>query len=83
MLNREPTPSNIPAQRPFPFHASRDSPLSACAHFIIYQEDVRVPQPKYDMAELKSLPVAWLWESIINFKLIDPVLFDSQQTCGY
>ena len=89
ILSREPVPGKIPAsERLHPFHAAQgphaeDDPLFHCSHYIIYQENVKVPMPKYDMPELKCLPIAWLWESIHNFRLVDPVLFDSQQTCGY
>ncbi len=59
--------------RGVPYHASSTS-LANCSHFIIYQEGSADSEPllKYNMQHIRSLPAAWLFECIDNFKIAEP-----------
>ena len=75
VLKREPDPEAIPQDERGrrPYHSDPEGPLSKCSHFIVYQEgSKKEPAIKYKMDHVKSLPAAWLFECIHNFKLVDP-----------
>ncbi|KAF4519705.1 hypothetical protein B566_EDAN003954 [Ephemera danica] len=73
VLSRSPDPENIPdAEHTVPWHATADSPLAACSHYIIYEAGHREPQIKYNMRHIKSLPHTWLIACMENFTLLDP-----------
>ena len=74
VLKREPDPESIPpAEKKRPYHSPPGGPLANCSHYIIYQEGSKSePMIKYNMNHVKSLPAAWLFECIHNFKLVDP-----------
>ncbi|XP_015610461.1 BRCA1-associated RING domain protein 1 isoform X2 [Cephus cinctus] len=74
VLQREPKPENINATtKCIPFHVAADKlhPLYNCSHYIIYVP-IQEPRFKYNMPEMKTLPLTWLIECIEKFKLIDP-----------
>ena len=74
VLKREPDPEAIPrSEQRRPYHSKADGPLAKCSHLIVYQEGLKCePQIKYNMAHVKTLPAAWLFECLHNFKLVDP-----------
>eukprot|EP00094_Tigriopus_californicus_P002077 TCALIF_02003-PA protein Name:"Similar to Bard1 BRCA1-associated RING domain protein 1 (Mus musculus)" AED:0.05 eAED:0.05 QI:0/1/0.6/1/1/1/5/0/562 len=73
VLTREPDPESIPAnEQKIPFHADQNGPLAKCSHFIIYQEGRTLPKMRYNMPHIKTLSLAWFFECINNFRLVDP-----------
>jgi len=77
LVNREPNPENIPsAEQTVPHHAEHESDLSHTSHIILYQEGgKREPQLKYKMNHVKTLPLAWFIQSILQHRLLQPDLF--------
>ncbi|KAJ8674287.1 hypothetical protein QAD02_005549 [Eretmocerus hayati] len=74
-LTREPKPEDIQGSIS-PFHVAHDEQhsLHKCTHYIIYDPDeTSSTRIIYNMPKLKALPLMWLIESILRFKLIDPV----------
>ncbi|KAL7297263.1 hypothetical protein TKK_0009663 [Trichogramma kaykai] len=74
-LTREPKPEDIQGSLS-PFHVAHDTnhSLHKCTHYIIY--DYAEGQPSrimYNLPFLKTLPLMWLIESILRFKLLDPI----------
>ena len=59
-------------QQKVPFHADRNGALSKCSHYLIYQEQKKEPELKYDMDHIKTLPAAWIYRCMNNFKLVEP-----------
>ena len=74
VLKREPDPELIPkSERKRPYHSPAGGPLAKCSHYIVYHEGSATdPAIKYNMEHIRSLPAAWLFECIHNFKLVDP-----------
>lgn len=73
VITREPDPENIPPdEQKIPFHADQCGPLAKCSHYIIYQEGKTLPKIRYNMPHIKTLSLAWFFECINNFKLVDP-----------
>lgn len=77
VLTREPKPDDIQGSIS-PFHVANDinHSLHKCTHYIIYIPDncnLNFKRVMYNMAKLKTLPLMWLIESILRFKLLDPV----------
>lgn len=77
ILTREPKPDDIQGSLS-PFHVAHDSQhsLHKCTHYIIYNPDnfnSLAHRVTYNMPCLKSLPLMWFIESVLRFKLIDPV----------
>lgn len=79
VLSREPDPELIPdGEQKIPYHAPKSGPMSTCSHVIMYQESSSSePLLKYDMRHLKSLPAAWLFDSINNFAIADSAKYKS------
>lgn len=76
VLKRVPNPESIPEkENTVGFHARPDSSLAKCSHIIVYQEGPKEPDLKYNMKHIKSLPAAWLFETINNYDVIDESLF--------
>ncbi|XP_065559800.1 BRCA1-associated RING domain protein 1-like isoform X1 [Artemia franciscana] len=72
VLNRAPDPERISAnERTVPFHASPDSEVFQCCHFVIFDPSFRAPEMKYKMRHIKTLPLNWLLDSVENFRLMD------------
>ena len=74
LLSREPDPEAIPpSEQGVPHHAPAASPLAATSHLILYEEGARKgPGCRYNMAHLKTLPVAWLLAALASQQLVDP-----------
>ena len=74
---REPNPENLPAfEATVAVHADEESGLDRTSHIILYQEGgKKEPLMKYKMSHVKTLPVAWLLQSIFQHKLLQPELF--------
>lgn len=78
ILTREPKPDDIQGSLS-PFHVADNPkhPLHKCTHYIIdIPKDNNEPDSnklRYNMPMLKTLPLLWFIESILHFKLIDPV----------
>lgn len=77
LLTREPRPEDIQGSLT-PFHVSNDPQhsLHKCTHYIIYVPANDYSHPNriiYNMNNLKSLPLMWFVESILRYKLLDPV----------
>eukprot|EP00088_Acartia_fossae_P014539 TRINITY_DN177_c0_g1_i1.p1 TRINITY_DN177_c0_g1~~TRINITY_DN177_c0_g1_i1.p1 ORF type:complete len:606 (-),score=164.78 TRINITY_DN177_c0_g1_i1:337-2154(-) len=78
VISREPNPESVPeAERTVAQHADQPgSSLSQTSHIILYQEgNKREPVMKYKMSHMKTLPVAWLTQSIMQHTLLEPDLF--------
>jgi len=77
IVNREPNPENLPAfEATVAVHADEESGLDRTSHIILYQEGgKKEPLMKYKMSHVKTLPVAWLLQSIFQHKLLQPELF--------
>ena len=74
---REPDPENLPGnERTVPHHAAEYSSLTRTSHVILYQEGgKREPLIKYKMEHVKTLPLTWFAQSILQHQLIEPTLF--------
>lgn len=75
VLKREPKPEDIKNKEQFVnFHIANEPthPLYKCTHYIIYISERDGPHIKYNMPHIKTLPIAWLIESIEQFTLVDP-----------
>ncbi|XP_014205885.1 BRCA1-associated RING domain protein 1 [Copidosoma floridanum] len=79
IMTREPRPEDIQGLLT-PFHTAHDPShsLHKCTHYIIYipdNDDVHSNSNRliYNMRCLKSLPLMWFIESILRYKLLDPV----------
>ena len=72
VMTREPNPNDLETST-VPYHLSGQAgnSLRSCSNFIIYYPGDS-PKVKYNMANLKSLPVKWFVESICKFELLDP-----------
>jgi len=77
LVNREPNPENIPsAEQTVPHHAEQESDLSHTSHIILYESGgKREPLLKYKMRHVKTLPLAWFIQSILQHTLLQPDLF--------
>lgn len=74
ILKREPTVQSVTSShRCYPWHASRDTSVSECVHYIVYDPE---PDPEllYRMKDLKHVPYHWLYESILRYQLVPPEL---------
>ena len=76
ILKREPDPEATKDCKLTPFHVAHkpDHPLHRCSHYIIYMPGKDEPRMKYNMPHMKTLPLAWFFECIEKFDLIDPAL---------
>lgn len=79
VLSREPKPEDIQGSLS-PFHVAHDPShsLHKCTHYVIYvptESSSSFNQIMYNMSFLKTLPLMWFIESVVRFKLIDPVDF--------
>ncbi|KAF0311146.1 BRCA1-associated RING domain protein 1 [Amphibalanus amphitrite] len=71
VLSRPPNPEAIPpAEKTVAYHAAEGSPLRNTSHLVIFEEP---PAIQYDMAHVKSLPLAWLLLSLETHTLADPI----------
>ena len=77
LVHREPNPENLPAgEQTVPHYAEEGSALSRTSHVILYQEGgKREPLVKYKMEHVKTLPLTWFLQSILQHRLLDPQLF--------
>jgi hypothetical protein len=77
LINREPDPENLPvSERTVPHYADKDSGLNRTSHIILYQEGgKREPLLKYNMDHVKTLPLTWFVQCILQHQLLDPKLF--------
>jgi hypothetical protein len=77
IVYREPNPENLPpTELTVAHYAEEESGLSNTSHIILYQEgSKKEPLLKYKMDHVKTLPVAWLVQSILQHKLVQPDLF--------
>lgn len=66
ILKREPHLTAITAGKYYPWHATVDN---QCCHFIIY-DPLAEPELKYNMKELKHVPYQWIFECILQYKLV-------------
>ncbi|OAD55621.1 BRCA1-associated RING domain protein 1, partial [Eufriesea mexicana] len=76
VLKRGPNPEDIKDEEEFiPFHVANEPThsLYKCRYYIIYMPGKNEPAIKYNMAHIKTLPLAWLIECIEKFTLIDPI----------
>lgn len=69
ILKREPHLTAITAGKYYPWHATVDSSSGQCCHFIIY-DPLAEPELKYNMKELKHVPYEWIFECILQYKLV-------------
>lgn len=82
VLKREPKPEDIQGSLS-PFHVAGNDKhsLQKCTHYVIYvprdskdSPDSSFIRPHmYNMSFLKTLPLMWFIESILRFKLLDPI----------
>ena len=77
LLTREPRPEDIQGSLS-PFHVAHNSKhsLHKCTHYVIYiPDDTKSNSNRiiYNMPTLKTLPLMWFIESILRFKLLDPI----------
>lgn len=69
-LPRAPTPTTCRDFANFPYHSNKESQVSKCCHYIIYEDD-DPPLPLYQMPDLKHKSSKWLIDCIINFSIDD------------
>jgi len=76
-ISREPDPENLGGEAgTVPHHAQDGSPLGRTSHIILYQEGgKREPQVKYKMEHIKTLPLTWFIQSILQHRLLSPDLY--------
>jgi hypothetical protein len=74
VLSREPDPESVPSgEQTVPYHASSNSSLAKCSHYIIYRMGKDEPKLKYSMAHIKSLSIQWLFECMESFSIREPL----------
>jgi len=76
-INREPNPENLGGEGgTVPHHANEGSLLRRTSHIILYQEGgKREPLVKYKMEHIKTLPLTWFLQSILQHRLLSPDLY--------
>ena len=74
---REPDPENLPvSEKTVPHHADQNSSLGITSHIILYQEGgKREPLLKYSMEHVKTVPLTWFLQSILQHQLLNPKLY--------
>ena len=76
VLKREPDPERInPDEFKHPHHATENSALKKCSHYILFVMGEKEPKLKYSMSHLQSMATLWLVESIKAFSLVEPFAF--------
>lgn len=68
-LHRAPALRTVEGTFFYPFHIDRNSDLTTCTNYIIYQEN-QPPQLLYNMKELRHKSSKWLIDCILNFSII-------------
>ncbi|XP_006824924.1 BRCA1-associated RING domain protein 1-like [Saccoglossus kowalevskii] len=71
ILLREPKMDDCNSSQEVPYHATPNSDLSECTHYIIHDHDVQKPPSKIRSKKLRSASVKWLMDSISQFTLLD------------
>jgi len=76
-VTREPNPENLAGEAGcVPHHAEHDSALRTTSHIILYLEGgKREPPIKYKMEHIKTLPLIWFIQSVIQHRLLEPQLY--------